>query len=188
MIRIEKAGGYQLKITGQKQGVNKKGGVWILFDAVDTQSMEETKLMFGLANKENDSKKAFEIKTKIWSEFVKNCGVDKQERPLDEILDDLMGKEVKCVLRLKEKVIFGKEDDKPMIVNNIEYYYSVSMDKQMQTNPDKLFTRLNDWENNFYEEKFKAWEKKNGGGNTADEDDEFEVPKVSADPDDGLPF
>lgn len=192
MPRIEKPGGYQLRILGNKTGTNKKGGQWVLLDAVDDQSGDDTKLMFGLPNEGVDSEKAFEIKTKIWNEFVENCGVNPKQE-LEDIVAELSGKQVKCVLRLKEKVIFGKEDGKPLIVKNIEYYYSSSMDKQLKFNHDKLDAKLTDWESNFYNTKLKEWEAANPQQSQPEQQDEggmADIPMPSADPDDDddLPF
>lgn len=189
MARLEKPGGYQIRIIGNKSGVNKKGGTWVLLSVVDSQTGDDTKIMFSLPNKGVDSDKAFEIKGKIWNEFVKNCGVN-PEQDVDDILSELNNKEVKAVLRLKDKVIFGNQDGKPLIVKNIEYYYSVAMDKQLTVNQEKLTAGLTQWEENFYQDKLNEWKKENEGANTDSQQDESmpDIPVPSADDDDDLPF
>ena len=187
---LRKAGAYQIKVSKYKHGENDGKITYVLFYVEDTNTKGIAHCMFWMP-REKDSDKATEVKKKILRDFLTNLKCDMDLKGL-ELLDDAVGREAKVVFREKDKMIYGKKDGKPIIVKNLEYYYSNPTEKMTEPNHSKLLAELTDWERNKYEEELKKWKEENNAPEKEDIDYVAPIKESKAstnkDDDDGLPF
>ena len=156
---------------------------FIKFRVHDTESLKETSLMFWLP-KDSDPEKRVSLKRKLLKEFFTSLGCDLKGKKQKELLDDTIGRECKVALREKERVYIGKQDGKPILITELEYYYSGTKDKPLTAKEDKMFLPLTPQMRSDYEKKLAEWESTNNSNPIADAADALS----QEDDDDDLPF
>ena len=140
---------------------------FIKFRVHDTESLKETSLMFWLP-KDSDPEKRVSLKRKLLKEFFTSLGCDLKGKKQKELLDDTIGRECKVALREKERVYIGKQDGKPILITELEYYYSGTKDKPLTAKEDKMFLPLTPQMRSDYEKKLAEWENNNNSNPIAD--------------------
>jgi hypothetical protein len=111
----------------------------------------------------NDSEKKAAIKKKVLRQFLTDLGCNLKNPNPKDLLDCTIGKECKVALREKERVIYGKTDGKPMVVTDLDFYYSGSADKPLQANDSKMVFPLSASMRAKFEQELAEWNKANGG-------------------------
>lgn len=185
---LRNPGAYHAKVTGNKVGEDNGKITWVLFYVTDTNSGYKANCMFFMP-RDKDSTKASTMKKKMLKDFLTNLGCDMDLKGMD-LINDSTNREAKIVFRSKEKMILGKKDGKPIVINNIEYYWSNPLNKLTEPNPSKLYAKMNDWETNRYNETLKEWEKKNGSTPIVKEKEDIDYTSTikTEKVDDELPF
>jgi hypothetical protein len=160
---IKLRGLYQLEIENYSsssdiEGYNKTP--FVKFFAKNVANQEITQLMFWLPKKET-KENVREIQLKMIKEFFENLGCNTKELKGKALLDDTVGKSCKVVLKEVEKVITGKSNGKPMVVTNVEYYYSAPLSKSVEVNESKLVRQLTEEQRLAFNDKLNEWNKAN---------------------------
>lgn len=159
-----------------------KGTRYIKFNIHDEHSLAKTTLMFWTAN-EKDSEARAKLKKKMLRDFLTNLGCDMSEKSGRALLDSTVGRLCKVALREKEKIFYGKEDGKPKIIVDVEYYYSGNADVTLTANESKMFSPLPPGLKQKYDTELAAWNEKNNASAQNDpiqalteEEDEKDMP------------
>lgn len=197
---LDKRGVYILQVEGYKwsneiEGYNKTP--FIRFICSDQASNKEVSFTFWMP-KAGDSAKAVEIKKKILGDYLKNLGLDTATLKGKALLEAAIGKTSKVALREKERVIESKKSGKPMVVTDLDYYYSGTLDKPLNTNESKMIVPLRESAKKDFEERLAKWKSENEQSlpdtpNTAMQpDNSFDVGSfdtgISTEEDDDFPF
>jgi hypothetical protein len=161
---LSKRGVYLLEVTEYKwsndiEGYNKTP--FIRFITKDTAGAGITSFTLWMPTA-NDSQKKSDIKKKILKEFLDNLGCDLTKLKGKDLLDCTIGKSCKVALREKERVIRRKKDDKPMVVTDLDYYYSGAADKQLKTDESKMTFPLTEKMRQDFNVILQEWNTANG--------------------------
>ena len=160
---LDKRGVYILQVEGYKwsneiEGYNKTP--FIRFICNDQASNKEVSFTFWLP-KPGDSSKVLEIKKKIMGDYMKNLGLDTNSLKGKALLEAAIGKSCKVALREKERVIISKKTGRPMVVTDLDYYYSGTLDKPLNTNESKMIVHLKAEAKSQFEKDLAEWKKNN---------------------------
>lgn len=198
---LDKRGVYILQVEGYKwsseiEGYNKTP--FIRFICSDQASNKEVSFTFWMP-KPGDPANRVEIKKKILGDYLKNLGLDTSTLKGKALLEAAIGKSCKVALREKERVIESKKSGKPMVVTDLDYYYSGTLDKPLNTNESKMIVPLTENMKKDFEERLAKWKSENEQSlpdvpNTAMQPDNsfdvgsFDTGISSNDDDDDFPF
>lgn len=160
---LDKKGVYILKVesykfSGDIEGYNKTP--FVRFNCVEESSGRITSFTLWMP-KPTDPPARSEIKKKIIKEFFENLGCDANSLKGKALLESAIGKSSKVALREKERVIESKTTGRPMVVSDLDYYYSGTLDKPLKTNESKMLVPLNDSQRKDFEERLAAWKEAN---------------------------
>ena len=156
---IKKRGVYALRVieyvySKDIEGYNKTP--FVRFRVHDEESLEETNLTFWMPTA-TDHEKRKKLKQKLIRDFLSNLGCSIDTLTGRDLLDCAIGKACKVALREKERIFYGKIDKKPMVVSEMEYYYSGTMDKTLNVNESKMIYPLNATMREKFERELASW-------------------------------
>ena len=193
---IKRKGVYLIKVLEFENSKNKEGynkTHFIKFKVEDEVTGNKTNLLFWMP-KQGESPERTALKKKLIKEFLENLGCNLGQMKGDDLLACSVGKMCKVALREKERVYFGKQDGKPMIITEMDYYYSGKPDATLTANESKMFLPLTPTMRADYEAALAAWKKEHepqtpqgDSGDTVSAYGTFNNTS-SADDDDDFPF
>lgn len=162
---LSKKGVYHIIVESYKwsqeiEGYNKTP--FVRFNLKDKASEAITSITFWFATAKDSEKKA-SIKKKVLREFLTNLGCNLKNPNPKDLLDCTIAKDCKVALREKERVIRRKKDGKPMVVTDLDYYYSGTSDKPLEANESKMIFPLSAAMRANFEQELAEWNKANGG-------------------------
>ena len=169
---LDKKGVYDLRVreyvwSQDKEGYNKTP--FIRFIVEDVSGAGETSFTLWMP-KQGEAKAKSDIKKKIMKEYFENLGCNITELKGRDLIDCAVGKSCKVALKAKERVIYGSKDGKPLVVTDLDYWYSGKSDEPLQANESKMFVPLTDTQRAEFDKELSAWMAKNGETNTASND------------------
>lgn len=160
---LSKKGVYKLKVNEYKwskeiEGYNKTPFVRFMTEDVVSGGLTSFTLWFPTP-KDNEKKAA--IKKKIIKEFLENLGCNLSQQKGKELLDCSIGKICKVALREKERIIERKSDGKPMVVSDLDYYYSGEQDKPLKADESKMVLPITAAMKEDFEQRLAKWKQEN---------------------------
>lgn len=165
---LESKGVYDLEVTDYKwsqdiEGYNKSP--FVRFMVKDKVSGKQTSFTLWMP-KQGEAKAKSDIKKKIMKEYFENLGCNISANKGRDLLDCAIGKSCKVALKEKERVIYGSKDGKPIVVTDLDYWYSGASDKPLNANESKMFVPLNATQKAKYDAELAEWKKKNSVDDT----------------------
>ena len=165
---LESKGVYDLEVTDYKwsqdiEGYNKSP--FVRFMVKDKVSGKQTSFTLWMP-KQGEAKAKSDIKKKIMKEYFENLGCNISANKGRDLLDCAVGKSCKVALKEKERVIYGSKDGKPIVVTDLDYWYSGASDKPLNANESKMFVPLNATQKAKYDAELAEWKKKNSVDDT----------------------
>lgn len=161
---LDKPGVYQLEVLTYLYSQDIEGYAktpFVRFNTKDTASQLLTGFVLWMPTAK-DSPARSDLKKKLLKEFLGNLGCQMGVLKGKDLLDCSIGKTCKVALRGKERVIYRKSDKKPIVVSDLDYYYSGTNDKPLTANESKMFSLLPADRRIKYNEELKTWEEANG--------------------------
>lgn len=161
--KINKLGVYLVKINGYKSSSDISGynkSPFLKFECIDVATQKAGELMFWLP-KENASLETNNIKLKILKEFMLNCGCDTEALKGNDLLNCAINKQVKVALKQRERMVMGSKDGKPLIVSEIDYWYSGKPEDALTVNESKMYLPLNEAQKQQYDALLLSWNQAN---------------------------
>ncbi len=161
---IDRKGVYLIRVLSyvnskDKEGYNKTH--FLKFRVHDEITLKEADLMFWMS-KENDSQERKNLKRKLIKDFLTNLGCNIHELKGNDLFDCAIGKSCKVALREKERIYYRKKDQKPVIITQMDYYYSGKADATLNANESKMYFALTPAMTEKYEKELSEWNKQNG--------------------------
>lgn len=165
---LESKGVYDLEVTDYKwsqdiEGYNKSP--FVRFMVKDKVSGKQTSFTLWMP-KQGEAKAKSDVKKKIMKEYFENLGCNISTNKGRDLLDCAVGKSCKVALKEKERVIYGSKDGKPIVVTDLDYWYSGASDKPLNANESKMFVPLNATQKAKYDAELAEWKKKNSVADT----------------------
>tara|TARA_R100000900_G_C3306483_1_gene158863 strand:- start:106 stop:726 length:621 start_codon:yes stop_codon:yes gene_type:complete len=163
---LESKGVYDLQVVEYKwsqdiEGYNKSP--FVRFVVKDNVSNKQTSFTLWMP-KDGESKQKSDIKKKIMKEYFENLGCNISANKGRDLLDCSIGKSCKVALKEVERVIYGSKDGKPIVVTDLNYWYSGASDKPLNANESKMFLPLNATQREKYDKDLSEWQSKNNQG------------------------
>jgi hypothetical protein len=160
---LESKGVYDLQVTDYKwsqdiEGYNKSP--FVRFMVKDNVSNKQASFTLWMP-KQGEAKAKSDIKKKIMKEYFENLGCNITTNKGRDLLDCAVGKSCKVALKEVERVIYGSKDGKPIVVTDLNYWYSGASDKPLNANESKMFVPLNATQKAKYDAELAEWKSKN---------------------------
>ena len=163
---LELRGVYHIKVDEYRwskdiEGYNKTP--FVRFKVHDTTTKMLTSFVLWMPV-DGEKPERTKIKRKLFKEFFENLGCNMiGEGGLKgrDLLDCTIGKECKVALREKERVILLKKDGRPMVVSDLDYYYSGTVGKPLTCNESKMVLPLTPKMREDFESSLAAWKATN---------------------------
>ncbi len=183
---LRKKGVYLIEVMGiQKSNEipNYNKSPFIKFKCITEPDGAMVDLLFW-THKNGDSEVVKKIKSERINKFFEHCNAKTSE------LDSIIGKKCKVALKQKERLVL-KEGNKPMIYNDLEFWYSGPVDKPLKADESKMMIELSEADKQKYISENSKYEKEKNYSNKEDKDLEFlnsNSKQSSFNSDDELPF
>lgn len=153
-------GVYLLKIMGNTYSGNIQGyskTPFVKFDAIDSSTGKKCNLMFWMPTP-NDSPDRAEVKKKVLRDFFANLGCDTKKLAGNDLLEDSINKEAKVALKEREIIYCKKETKEPMVVTQLEYYFSGKSNEKLTPKEEKMYVSLNEKQQKQFEAMKAEWD------------------------------
>jgi len=158
--RINKLGVYLLTILGYKSSAsidNYTGAPFIKFESVDKNSQQTLDLMFWMP-RQGDGQDRIDLKNRILKLFLVSLGSDTEALRGTALLDSAINRSAKVAVKERERVVIGKKDGKPLIITEIDYWYSGNANEPLSVNESKMRLPLDEAAKAQYLQSLAAWE------------------------------
>lgn len=183
---LRKKGVYLIEVMGiikSNEIPNYNKSPFIKFKCITEPDGAMVDLLFW-THKNGDSEVVKKIKSERINKFFEHCNAKITE------LDTIIGKKCKVALKQKERLVI-KDGNKPMIYNDVEFWYSGPVDKPLKADESKMMIELSETDKQKYISETSKYEKEKNYSNKKDNDLDFlnETPSKKVVNDDfDLPF